>query len=66
MLKGEPAKKDQQGEVKAGGLYVKELTVPKTPMKEDMWMPFKKNKNKEDILCAFDKRIITKRYLYNA
>ena len=32
----EPAKKDQQGEVKAGGLYVKELTVPKTPMKEDM------------------------------
>lgn len=48
----------------AGGLYVKESTMPKTQaMKEDMWMPFYKNKNKEDILCAFDKEIITKNYL---
>lgn len=31
----------------AGGLYVKELTVPKTPMKEDMWMPFTKTKTRK-------------------
>lgn len=32
-------------------------------MKEDMWMPFYKIKNKEDILCAFDKRNNNKKIL---
>lgn len=32
----EPTRNDRIRRGNAGGLYVKELTVPKTPMKEDM------------------------------
>lgn len=51
----------------SSGLYVKESTMPKTQaMKEDMWMPFNKIKNKEAPYAPLTKEIITKSYLYNA
>lgn len=48
-----------------GELICKGINHVKGAMKEDMWMPFNKIKNKEAPYAPLTKRIITKRYLYN-
>lgn len=54
-IREKPTKITESGEVMLVG-YVKELTVPKTPMKEDMWMPFTKTKTRKTSYAPLTKK----------